>query len=58
MNLGVTPKLDNKQNIYYLTQDELPHTINPVESRLGTPNTSLLNDIVSVTLRGRDVHIK
>ena len=36
MSLGVNPKLDSKENLYYLTQHDLPHIINPVESRLGT----------------------
>ncbi|XP_062511336.1 GPI transamidase component PIG-S-like [Corticium candelabrum] len=36
VSLGVNPKLDSKENLYYLTQHDLPHIINPVESRLGT----------------------
>jgi phosphatidylinositol glycan class S len=47
VSLGVTPRLDSKEGIYYLTQTDLPHTINPVESRLGTyissdPNINFL----------------
>lgn len=39
--LGVNPRFDSASSSYYLDMHNLPHVINPVESRLGSSAASL-----------------